>query len=348
MKQERRATQENESDDDFEDAADYLQQLLDKQIAASLEFSDDDEEEEVNATRSQPPTTTTIPHVEKKPTIETPPLPREVVDNTNTKEQKPSEKHVSSIKVRRGPEKKPAIVQRHQNMTVFGGDDKYNDLNSNTIHHRSLDKTEEEGALTISDLKKLKRKRHEMEQSELIEQSKEFKKLKKGPAFDVEKSSRSLQRKNEHQRELDKLTFDIKSFVYSQTMKPDEYDREMHGELLRQGKHVSKIKNKAVNYKEYIQKMSQDKSNKKSALKESRELGTFNAKEHKKELIKKKQQKQQKEYRFLSRFGAPNDIGVADERMKSKYALGTVGKFKRGMLTLSQREIRAVKYNKNK
>jgi hypothetical protein len=245
-----------------------------------------------------------------------------------------------------GPVNKPKLVEKRAKVTIFNGEKIVEDKEINPIKHHSVDKIEADVALSVSELKQLKRKRHEMEELERREKSKEFKKLKKGPAFDIE-NNRSIARKDERQRELDQLTSNIKSFVYSKTLEGDRLRREEQEELKKQGKAFHKVKGQAMNYKQLKDKIAQERKERKKELKESRENGTFDKKKFAKELIRRKQLKEASKYKFLSRHGAPSDIGKVDKRVHSKFATGTVGQWKKGQLVLSKRDIYNITKKKN-
>jgi hypothetical protein len=151
---------------------------------------------------------------------------------------------------------------------------------------------------------------------------------------------------------MDQLAYEVKKFVFSKTLSQDEYDRKMDEELKLQGKYYERISGRKVqgpqhvNLKEYREKVKQDKVREKAKTKESKLNGTFDKKKHRIEVIKRKSLKQNEKYRELSRYGAPNDIGKADKRVRSQFASGSVGKWRNGTLYIGKRELQTIQKSK--
>ncbi|KAL0486872.1 hypothetical protein AKO1_001223, partial [Acrasis kona] len=210
--------------------------------------------------------------------------------------------------------------------------------------HKSLDGKEDDVAVTARDKVLLKRKRQEEAYNRDQEYSKELKKLKKGPAFEVENNP-TLMRKNERQREMDSIAGQIKEFVFKQTLNQEDYDKRMDEELRSQGRFYQRETGRKVagavhmNLKEFKEMRLKEKQENKLKIKEAKQNGTFDKKKARIEFIKNQSKRENDRYAILSRYGAPSDIGKADKRVRNKASAGSIGNWSKGTLHIGKRDL---------
>jgi len=192
-------------------------------------------------------------------------------------------------------------------------------------------------ALTLKEHKQLKRKRTEEMQQELQE-----KKKKKKAKFRAETY---LKDQDENQMQLRKYYFEMKSVLLKDTMTEDEYNTFLRKEYEKQGLEWKGpiVKNQHKNYKELKQELTEKKQHRKLQRQKMMGMGTLTSSDLKKEKREEQIRKQKELIKFNTRFGAPGSLGQEDKRMFRTKALGKgVGKYRKGMLMLSEKEIKSV------
>ncbi|EFC46501.1 predicted protein [Naegleria gruberi] len=234
-----------------------------------------------------------------------------------------------------------------------------NNINFNN-KHSSLDGKEKQIALTIREKKELKQLEHSKYMEKLKEYSQDIKHTRKGEAFDIE-NNRYISRKNELQKEMDQLTFEMKKFVYDQTFNKSQngnmvtnqelsekqkfkIKQMMKEEYRQQGKDVSSLneKSKYVNYKEFKQEKQKELKMERIETREMIKNGILDKKQLRKKRLMEQQRKSSQTRKFYAKHGAPNEIGVA--AIKSKYGKGgAVGKWKGGMLHIRKEDLYTLK-----
>jgi len=246
----------------------------------------------------------------------------------------------------------------------------YNSIENENSQHRSLDGKEKQVALTLKERKALKQEEHEKYMNKLKEYAADIKSTRKGEEFDVE-NNRYLSRKNELQKEMDQLTFEMKKFVYNETVKkttpsvksgvPDhskaptidvtsnvddktkrKITRMMQEEYRAQGKDVSDMieKKTHVNYKQFKELKKTERETERKEMKEQLKNGILDKKKIRKQKLMQQQRKQNELRKFYARHGAPNEIGETQAAFKSKYGKGgSVGKWQNGTLHIRRGDL---------
>jgi hypothetical protein len=229
-------------------------------------------------------------------------------------------------------------------VTEFKQKDNYSQTAS--IEHRSLDKLEREAALSISEKKKLRKKTHE-ELLKVHTETLKKRKMLKDPRLQIENNEK-IAKKNDQQREFDKLMFDAKMFVAKATKTPAEIKQIEDRERLLQGHQVKREKGQHKNYKQLLQEKKIGKETEKMVRQDEKDTGMFNWDKDRKQEIIKAHKRSVDQFMHMAKHGAPSDVGKAIPFGKHRMrAVGSIGNWQGGMLKLSKRDVLSMSGNKH-
>lgn len=109
-----------------------------------------------------------------------------------------------------------------------------------------------------------------------------------------------------------------------------------------QGKQYKKAKREAKNYKELKDELKNARLEQKADLVEAKASGTADYRNLRKKKFVEDHKRKLKEITQLERWGAPQDEGRADRKLKKirKIGTGNVGSWHRGKLVLSKRDLK--------
>ncbi len=215
-------------------------------------------------------------------------------------------------------------------------------------HHNSLDDTSQTKKVAIGkrEEKELKQQMRKMREIEAQKSKEEIKKIKKGENLDIH-SNEKIAKKTEEAKEKDKLMFEMRKMIMNPktglNSNQKEYERFLEDENMKQGKQFKTIKQDYKNYKILKQdKMKQRQEQITNSL-ESMQMGLNIKSSYRKEQDKLGYKQKQKVIRDMERWGAPNDIGKTDFRLKhvrKRMKESGVGVWKGSALFLNAGEVK--------